>query len=173
MQGTEWEPTFLWCPWTLGCQSTQRTLRLGGIHRYQRKSVSKCSCCNNLLIFFSFILIFQHLITLEFRKFTTLYSGATNQLKWKKKVLAGPLYPSSVRSEALSAADTDGLCDPVSTHTTCRHGNSPGRTVLAGILSRCNGEHLLALIYLWWPATRPGEEITQEIPKHTWIYLLT
>lgn len=106
--------------------------------------------------------------------------GQATKGSGKRKVLAGPLYPSSLRSEPLGeagelvvAADTDGVCNPFSAHTTCRHVNSPRQTVLAGILSRCNREHLLVLIYLRWPAARPAGEITQEIPKHTYLDLYT
>lgn len=45
--------------------------------------------------FFSFILIFQHPMTLESRKLTNWCSGITSQLKWKRRILPGPLYPSS------------------------------------------------------------------------------
>ena len=50
--------------------------------------------------------------------------------------------------QLVSAVDTDGLCNPFSTHTTSRQVNSPRQMFLAGILSWFNRENLLVLIYL-------------------------
>lgn len=74
--------------------SPTREHRLGGIHRHQKESVSKYSCCNDLLIF-SFYLDFPTSNDSGVQR-TNLCPRITNQLKWKRRVSAGRLYPTSM-----------------------------------------------------------------------------
>ena len=78
------------------------------------------------LIFF-FHLIFQHPMTLESRKLTNLCSGITSQLKWKMRILPGPLYPSSTiyglglsgrLGELITAVESDVFYNLFSTHNS-------------------------------------------------------
>lgn len=96
-------------------------------------------------LIFSFILIFQHPMTLESRKLTNWFSGITSQLKWKRRIWPGPLYPSStVYGLGLSGRSVSWvqqkrvMCSTVSsTHNSANMWTLlfPRQTVIAGILS--------------------------------------
>ena len=90
------------------------------------------------LDFFSFILIFDHRMTLKSRKLTNLCSVITKQLEWKSRSFEGSLHPPSMQpwpcrevGELVTAAHNEGLCNSVSTHNTSQHVNA--------VISQANG----------------------------------